>query len=738
MTKVFQFALSPVQTPDKWQTEFGLRPLLVLGAFRCGDHIELVSTIDVKNAAALALMPGDIDVTSIAGGTLIKTNPTDRIDLNGSGENVSIKVSQDDDLALARDQNVIFTIVAEPDPDVVIDWIDYSRKRQNIDVTLILLRAKPGWAIDAFVGALENAVKDLGTVIIVTCDQPLGQPDLGAETERFYAPDAPGKANLDPPEPDAWRSALLEVGILEVVRRRFLQDARAVLRCDPSDLIVSPGSKTVCDLVQEGTGFLRFHGRRAYPFALGPNAKASLGDHTCYAFDGGRAENIWCVAPKRLPDGNFWRQFRVSSATPDPLGAELSYWRCMAVRYPGQRVAEIVPKTSLVCDDALTQLVRSAFSADPKLPPPRPATKAFKNDRILAVTTMKNEGPFLLEWIAWNRAIGVTDFLVYTNDCTDGTDRFFDLLAEKGIVEHRENPYHETGEKPQHAAYHAAAETELAAAADWVICMDVDEYINIHTGDGTLSDLFAKVPDATMISMTWRLFGNADIAAYRDAPIIEQFFSCAPKITRKPHQAWGFKTLFRNVGHYKKFGVHRPKGLRPEFIDQIHYVNGSGHEMPASMLRGGWRSSAATIGYDLVTLHHYSLRSADSFLVKKDRGRVNHVDRDQGLNYWFRMNHNAEEDRSILRNVDRFRTELQTLMMDSDIAAQHHACVNAHRAKIAELKGRPDYAKLYEDITGARLRALSKMLQSFGTKTFEAGPDAVPPDFHLTHNSEKQ
>ena len=47
--------------------------------------------------------------------------------------------------------------------------------------------------------------------------------------------------------------------------------------------------------------------------------------------------------------------------------------------------------------------------------------------RITALTCVKNEGPFLLEWIAFNRVIGVTDFLFYHNDCTDGTDR---LLAK--------------------------------------------------------------------------------------------------------------------------------------------------------------------------------------------------------------------------------------------------------------------------------------------------------------------
>jgi len=260
--------------------------------------------------------------------------------------------------------------------------------------------------------------------------------------------------------------------------------------------------------------------------------------------------------------------------------------------------------------------------------------------------------------------------------------------------------------------------------------MDVDEYINIHVGDGTLGDLFAAVPDATMIALTWRLFGNADLKGFEDRFITEQLVECAPEICRKPHQAWGFKTAFRNLDHYRKFGVHRPKGLKPEHLNHINWVNGSGEAMPKAMLRSGWRSSNRTIGYDLVTLNHYSLRSAESFLVKRDRGRVNHVDRDQGLAYWFRMNHNKEEDRSIQRMLPRVRVEFDRLMSDPEIAAQHHDCILAHRQRITELMETPDYLSLYHQITGTRLCKLSRMLEQFGTQVFLEGPDSVPADFH--------
>ena len=39
--------------------------------------------------------------------------------------------------------------------------------------------------------------------------------------------------------------------------------------------------------------------------------------------------------------------------------------------------------------------------------------------RITAVTPMKNEGPFIVEWLAYHRLIGINDFIVFTNAKTD-------------------------------------------------------------------------------------------------------------------------------------------------------------------------------------------------------------------------------------------------------------------------------------------------------------------------------
>ena len=43
------------------------------------------------------------------------------------------------------------------------------------------------------------------------------------------------------------------------------------------------------------------------------------------------------------------------------------------------------------------------------------------------------KGPFILEWIAHHLAVGFEHFLVFTNDCDDGTVELLDALAAHGI-----------------------------------------------------------------------------------------------------------------------------------------------------------------------------------------------------------------------------------------------------------------------------------------------------------------
>lgn len=317
-------------------------------------------------------------------------------------------------------------------------------------------------------------------------------------------------------------------------------------------------------------------------------------------------------------------------------------------------------------------------------------------NRILTVSCMKNEGPFILEWVAYHRSIGVDDFLIYTNDCDDGTDAIWTRLQELGLGQHRQNEILRRGVQKS-ALYHARDEPAVTEA-DWHLVLDVDEFVNIRTGNGSFAALMAACPEATTFAMTWRVFGDGGNISYRDGFLTEQFFRAAPKMMPRPPQAWGVKTLYRNAGLYDRMGVHTPLDPVEDRRDEIVLVNGSGRMLGEDQKSGAWRSDRSSIGYDLVQINHYAVRSLESFLVKRDRGRVNHMDHDQGVAYWQMMSHNHEEDRTILNRVPAARAEFERLMQDPVLADLHHKAVIWHQDKIRELKSRGDFATLFNDL----------------------------------------
>ncbi len=324
------------------------------------------------------------------------------------------------------------------------------------------------------------------------------------------------------------------------------------------------------------------------------------------------------------------------------------------------------------------------------------------------VGCMKNEAPYILEWVAYHRAIGVDKFLIYTNGCEDGTDEILDRLQEMGVVEHRLNDDWR-GNSPQQFALNRSLKEPVIRAAEWIIHIDVDEFINVRTGDGTLDDLFAAVPDATNIAMTWRLFGHNGVKRLADRFVIEQFDTCAPKFCPKPHTVWGFKSMFKNIGAYEKISCHRPNKLDEKFLDVVKWVNGSGRDITKDTAERGWRNSKSNIGYDLVQLNHYALRSAESFLIKRQRGRALHVDRSIGLNYWIRMDWSDFRDVTIKRNVPRLREEYDRLLADDELRSWHQKGLNWHRAKAEELHGTAEFEELYQRALKVKLNETERV-----------------------------
>ncbi|MEM7547838.1 MAG: glycosyltransferase family 2 protein [Pseudomonadota bacterium] len=301
----------------------------------------------------------------------------------------------------------------------------------------------------------------------------------------------------------------------------------------------------------------------------------------------------------------------------------------------------------------------------------------------LIVTAMKNEGPFILEWVAHHLVAGFDQFLVYTNDCDDGTDAIWQRLADMGLGAHERNNKIMARGVQKTALYHADAHP-LTAKADWLSCLDVDEFVNVKCGEGRIDDLLSVLPEADMITLCWRRFGAAGIAGFQDKPITESFTRAAPEACPYPFHNYGFKSLWRADAGWRRIGVHRPLDPDPARVEALRVVNGAGTPLPRYRDKGLWLQPRSA-GYKYVQLNHYGLRSAESFLVKVDRGLPNSKITDLDLGYWAERNFNQVEDISIHRVAPRMQAKLNELMEDATLRDLHQAACDWHRSRINAL-----------------------------------------------------
>lgn len=317
--------------------------------------------------------------------------------------------------------------------------------------------------------------------------------------------------------------------------------------------------------------------------------------------------------------------------------------------------------------------------------------------RYLALTCMKNEGPFILEWISYHLAIGFDHFLVYSNDCEDGTDGILNRLAEMGIVTHHDNPRRKGRASHQVRAYRRARKDPAYAAADWVAVIDADEFINVHVGDKSIQALTAAVPDAQAISLTWRLFGCSDRTSFHDSFLTASLRRAAPEFCPRPSQAWGMKTIHRTEA-VDVIGCHRPRAVPDDDWKALNWVDGNGRPMPDNFFTGNWRMNRKTAGYELAQVNHYAVRTRETFLLKTLRGRA-FGGQDIDAGYWDKMNQNTDSDASIQPVLPRAMEIFRDFMEDPTLSELHGKAVLWHRSSIDAILATDDGQQLLKRIT---------------------------------------
>ncbi|PRY79568.1 glycosyl transferase family 2 [Yoonia maritima] len=318
---------------------------------------------------------------------------------------------------------------------------------------------------------------------------------------------------------------------------------------------------------------------------------------------------------------------------------------------------------------------------------------------IVCFTVMKNEGPFIIEWVAYQRLIGVNKVIVLSNDSDDGTDDILNRLDDLGYVRHLPNPsmmstrFIRKQKHPHIVGFNYATLTREWKEADYVLMCDVDEFPVIKVGDGSLHALLKKTEFPDVISMNTALYGVGGNVTYKDELITKNFNFRTPHRPGEKKSGSEVKSLTRNDPDMFRVANHRPMVLE-ENDKPIRWVDGAGNDFSHEFLKSHEKRADFRGRDSLAVVNHYSLRSVESFLVKSERGDAVMANRDIDHRYFNTRNRNHDENKDIHRMLPQLEALIAELKTDAQLAGFHDASVVKHQAKIEKLKS----SSLYENL----------------------------------------
>lgn len=310
------------------------------------------------------------------------------------------------------------------------------------------------------------------------------------------------------------------------------------------------------------------------------------------------------------------------------------------------------------------------------------------------ISSLKNEGPFILEWVAHHKVLGFDRLCVASNDCTDGSDRLLAALDRAGVLHHVPNQVAE-GEIPQHVGYDKIRAAHPIDRAEWLMMLDVDEFLNVHVGAHRVQDLTALAGQADIIRLSARTFSDLPQTRWQPGPVTRAF-PMALETTHRANQS--VKTLTRHPARFGGIHNHHMVGFRASGPLDVFCAQTGDHLAlrPRGPLGDTLRHIPKDqIGHQLAQYNHYAIKTLDSYMLRRQRGRgaaaKTGAENDRHTFDYFRIRAGrGQAELSILRYAEATDRLLCDLLALPGVAEAQLACEAAHAEAIrafAEIEG---------------------------------------------------
>ena len=276
------------------------------------------------------------------------------------------------------------------------------------------------------------------------------------------------------------------------------------------------------------------------------------------------------------------------------------------------------PKTvravSPASEDHLAVLQSGALRPQAGLALQAMARRTLSPRRQAAVLgTARNEGAYLLEWVAYHRAVGFDHFVIYSNDNDDGSDELLGRLADAGEISWVRNELSARSRAQWKAYGHAFQKLPDLTDYRWTMVLDIDEHFAFRPDVfGSVSDVIGwhEHQNVDAVALRWLTFAAGPEDVWHDAPSTQRF------VRRDPDVDPVFKSLVRSHlfwdshCHFPYPAMDLPFSYRIESGAPCHHMG----------LLKGIKIPKDAVTADHVWISHYMFRSAGEALIKIARG----------------------------------------------------------------------------------------------------------------------
>lgn len=241
---------------------------------------------------------------------------------------------------------------------------------------------------------------------------------------------------------------------------------------------------------------------------------------------------------------------------------------------------------------------------------------------VCVVTTARNEGIYILEWIAYHRCIGIQYFFFYSNDNDDGSDELLSALCDAGVLTWIDNQV-SPGCSAQNKAYgHAFGLLPDLLDYRWALVIDLDEFFVFNPAAFASAREFLQWQEkraVDAIACNWLCLGSGAEGCWQDELLTRR----NTRVLGPQHVGWGFrliKTISRPAVMVHS-GAHDPTtDERRGFVFRL--ANGDMHtysDPPPEHPRMAKFADRADV--EQACVYHYLYKSAEEFLWKFSRNR---------------------------------------------------------------------------------------------------------------------